>query len=114
MQLNGKKTKVVAFSSKKSKPCHLHVFQGNAARLWTGYQRNYLQDKQGQRWKGTLQGMHASRGVIMKCDIIYHYYDPKTRSYFTLRVEQRQYSAALAITAAWKGTDRQRLYEELH
>ena len=31
----------------------------------------------------------------------------------TKSIEQAQYTAALAVTGAWKGTGRQRLYEEL-
>ena len=46
-------------------------------------------------------------------DIIYHKYDPEMRLIFTQRLEQTQYSAALAVAAAWRGTNRQRLYEEL-
>ena len=46
-------------------------------------------------------------------DIIYHKYDPEMRLTFTQRLEQTQYSAALAVTGAWRGTNRQRLYEEL-
>ena len=46
-------------------------------------------------------------------DIIYHRYDPDMQSTFTHRLEQIQYAAALAVTRAWRGTSRQRLYEEL-
>ena len=46
-------------------------------------------------------------------DIIYHKYHPEISSSFTQRLEQTQYSAALAVTGAWRGTNRQRLYEEL-
>ena len=46
-------------------------------------------------------------------DIIYHKYDPEMCSSFTQRLEQTQYSAALAVTGACRGTNRQRLYEEL-
>ena len=35
------------------------------------------------------------------------------RLIFTQRLEQTQYSAALAVAGAWRGTNRQRLYEEL-
>ena len=37
----------------------------------------------------------------------------KMRLTFTQRLEQTQYSAALAVAGAWRGTNRQRLYEEL-
>ena len=44
---------------------------------------------------------------------IYHRYDPEMRLGFTQKLEQTQYSAALAVSGAWKGTHRQRLYNEL-
>ena len=31
----------------------------------------------------------------------------------TKRIEQTQYQAALAVTGAWKGTNRQKLYNEI-
>ena len=46
-------------------------------------------------------------------DILYHRYDPDMRLGFTQKLEQTQYSAALAVSGAWRGTDRQRLYNEL-
>ena len=59
-------------------------------------------------------------------DIVYHktvrphlgygdivYYNPKTKLDVTNRIEQTQYSAALAVTGTWRGTSRQRLYDEL-
>ena len=46
-------------------------------------------------------------------DIIYHKYDPQMRLNFTQRLEQTQYSAALAVAGAWRGTSRERLYREL-
>ena len=46
-------------------------------------------------------------------DIIYHRDDPHMQMNFTQRLEQTQYSAALAVTGAWRGTSRQRLYDEL-
>ena len=45
-------------------------------------------------------------------DIIYNKYVPEMRLTLTQRLEQTQYSAALAVTGA-RGTNRQRLYEEL-
>ena len=35
------------------------------------------------------------------------------RSTVTKSIEQAQYTAALAVTGAWKGTSRQKIYEEL-
>ena len=46
-------------------------------------------------------------------DIIYHKYDPCMSLDITERLEQTQYSAALAVTGAWGGTSRQRLLNEL-
>ena len=46
-------------------------------------------------------------------DIIYHRDDPQMQLNFTQRLEQTQYSAALAVTGAWRGTSRKRLYDEL-
>ena len=46
-------------------------------------------------------------------DIIYHRFDQDMEITITNNIEQAQYTAALAVTGAWKGTNRQRLYEEL-
>ena len=45
-------------------------------------------------------------------DIIYHKFDPEMHLEITKKLEQVQYSAALAVTGAWRGTGRQRLYEK--
>ena len=46
-------------------------------------------------------------------DIVYHKYDPDLSSVITKRLEQTQYAASLAVTGAWRGTSRQKLYDEL-
>ncbi len=46
-------------------------------------------------------------------DILYHKYDPEIKLDITKRLQQTQYSAALAVTGTWRGTSRQRLYEDL-
>ena len=46
-------------------------------------------------------------------DIIFHRHNPKMILNFTQRIEQTQYSAALAVAGAWRGTNRQKLYNEL-
>ena len=46
-------------------------------------------------------------------DIIYHRHDPEKIQNFTTRLEQTQYSAALAVKGAWRGSNRQKLYKEL-
>ena len=40
-------------------------------------------------------------------DIIYHKNDPEIHLHFTQKLEQTQYSAALAVTGAWRGTSGQ-------
>ena len=46
-------------------------------------------------------------------DIIYPRYDADMRLSVTKRLEQTQYHAALTVTEAWRGTNRQKLYDEL-
>ena len=45
-------------------------------------------------------------------DIIYHRNDPDFRLDFTKKLEAIQYSAALAVSGAWHGTNRQKLYAD--
>ena len=46
-------------------------------------------------------------------DIIYHKYDPGFKLDFTIRLESTQYSASLAVSGAWRGTNINKIYEEL-
>ena len=46
-------------------------------------------------------------------DIIYHKFDPELTLEFTKKLETVQYSAALAVSGAWRGTNKCELYEEL-
>ena len=46
-------------------------------------------------------------------DIIYHKYDPEFKLDFTKRLESTQYSAALAFSGAWRGTNTDKIYKEL-
>ena len=46
-------------------------------------------------------------------DIIYHKVDPELSPIFTKKLEATQYSAALAVSSAWRGTSSCKLYEEL-
>ena len=46
-------------------------------------------------------------------DIIYHRFDSNMSLNLTRKLEQTQYSASLAVTGVWRGTNRQRFYEEL-
>ena len=46
-------------------------------------------------------------------DIIYHKYDPEYTLELTKKLESIQYSAALAVSGSWRGTNTDRLLEEL-
>ena len=46
-------------------------------------------------------------------DIIYHKVDPELSLDFTKKLEATQYSAALAVSSAWRGTSKCKLYEKL-
>ena len=46
-------------------------------------------------------------------EIICHKYDPHMVLDFTKQLEATQYAAALAVSDAWRGTNRHKLYEEL-
>ena len=44
---------------------------------------------------------------------IYHKFDPEFALEFTGKLESSQYTAALAVSGAWRGTNRNKLYETL-
>ena len=46
-------------------------------------------------------------------DLIYHKDDPEASPSLTKRLESVQYTAALAVTGAWKGTNKSKLLDEL-
>ena len=46
-------------------------------------------------------------------DIVYHKHDPEFAHDMTKRLERIQYSAALAVSGAWRGTNIDRPFEEL-
>ena len=45
--------------------------------------------------------------------IVYHKCDPEFKLAFTKKLESIQYLAALAVTGAWRGTDTNRLCDEV-
>ena len=68
----------------------------------------------------TLDQMYKAlvRSHLDYCDILYHIPSVQTQSGVTLtdlmdKVERIQYQAALAVTGAWQGSSRSKLYEEL-
>ena len=46
-------------------------------------------------------------------DIIYHKYDLEFKLDFAKRPESTQYSAVIAVSGAWRGTNTDKIYEEL-
>ena len=56
---------------------------------------------------------HYVRPHLDYGDIIYHRHGPEFKLEFTKRLESTQYSAALAVSGAWRGTNTDKLYEEL-
>ena len=68
----------------------------------------------------TLDQMYKAlvRSHLDYCDILYHIPSVQTQFGVTLtdlmeKVEKIQYQAALAVTGAWQGSSRSKLYEEL-
>ena len=142
MQFNANKTKDVVFSCKKVQPCDPLASLGNdkiertSQHKHLGMQldselnfQSHINEAIGRARRGIGMIRYLSRyvsrevlGQVYKLyvrphldygDIIYHKYDPEMCLSFTQRLEQTQYSAALAVTGAWRGTNRQRLYEEV-
>ena len=65
-----------------------------------------------QMYKALVRSHHDD------CDIIYHIPSIQTQSGVTLtdlmeKLEKIQYQTALAVTGAWQGSSRSKLYEEL-
>ena len=142
MHFNADKTEEVIFSCKRLKPNHPPLLLGNdqvAQKMEHKHLGVILDSKldfqshtrqailKARRGIGMIRYLskYVSRNVLDQIyklyvrphldygDIIYHRYDPEMQSHFTQAVEQTQYSAALAVTGAWRGTSRQRLYNEL-
>lgn len=142
MKFNADKTEEVIFSSKRLKPTHPPLFLGSdevtvkAEHKHLGMILDSKLDFQShikeaivkaRRGIGMIRYLskYVSRAVLDQIyklyvrphldygDIIYHRDDPGMQLNFTRRLEQTQYSAALAVTGAWRGTSRNRLYDEL-
>ena len=142
MKFNADKTEEVIFSSKRLKPAYPPLFLGGnevtvkAEHKHLGMILDSKLDFQShtkeaitkaRRGIGMIRYLskYVSRDVLDQIyklyvkphldygDIIYHRDDPHMQMNFTQRLQQTQYSAALAVTGAWRGTSRQRLYDEL-
>ena len=142
MKFNTEKTEEVIFSAKKVKPIHPPLSFGDDDVVRKSEHKHLgmifdskldLQShikeaiQKARRGIGMIRYLskYVSRDVLDQIykiyvtphldygDIIYHKYDPQMHLNFTQRLEQAQYCAALAVTGAWRGTSRERLYKEL-
>ena len=142
MKFNTEKTEEVIFSAKRVKPIHPplsfgdddvvrkseHKHLGMILDSKLDFQSHIKEAIQkARRGIGMIRYLskYVSRDVLDQIyklyvrphldygDIIYHKYDPQMHLNFTQRLERTQYCAALAVTGAWRGTSRERLYREL-
>ena len=142
MEFNANKTEEIIFSVKKEKLYHPNLCLGNAEverKLEHKHLGLILDSKlnfqshireaimKARRGIGIISYLskYVSRDVLDQVyklyvrphldygDIIYHRFDPNMVLDLTKKLEQTQYSAALAVTGASRGTNRQRLFEEL-
>ena len=142
MHFNADKTEEVIFSTKRNKPLHdpltlgtddierktEHKHIGMVLDSKLSFQSHISEAiLKARRGIGIIRHIskYVSRNVLDQVyklyvrpyldygDIIYHRYDPDMRLSVTQRLEKTQYHAALAVTGAWRGTNRQKLYDEL-
>ena len=80
--------------------------------------RNLPRSSLDQIYKLHIQA--AARSHFDYCDVIYHvppvdnpYSHKNSQNFLMNRLESMQYNATLAITGAWRGTSREKLYQEL-
>ena len=137
MEFNATKTQEVIFSAKRIKPHHPNLFLGDTEVERKSEHKHLgliLDSKlnfqshireaimKARRGIGIIRYLsrYVSRDVLDQVyklyvrphldygDIIYHRFDPNMSLDLTRKLEQTQYSAALAVTGAWRGTNRQR------
>ena len=142
MKFNADKTEEVLFSCKRNKPAHPTLRLGSSdiiAKIEHKHLGMILDSKldfqshvneaivKARRGIGMIKYLsrYVSREVLDMIyklhvrphldhgDIIYHKFDPDMRLAFTQKLERTQYLAALAVTGTWRGTNRQRLFNEL-
>ena len=142
MHFNSDKTEEVIFSTKRVKPWHPPLTLGNDVVMRKAEHKHLgmiLDTKlnfqihvkeaicKARRGIGVIRYLskYVFRDILDQLyklyvwphldygDIIYHKYDPDLRLDLTKRLEQTQYSSALAVTGAWRGTSRQKLFNEL-
>ena len=132
----------VIFSQKRTKPIHPPLFFNDAPVVTKDEQkhlgmvldsalnfRSHVREKIISARKGIgmirYLSKYVSRDVLDQMyklyvrphldygDIIYRKFDPELTLEFTMKLETVQYSAALAVSGAWRGTNKCKLYEEL-
>ena len=142
MEFNADKSEEIIFSTKRKQPFHPPIELGNQAIVRRNKHKHLgviLDSKLNFQSQVREAVIKARRGIgLIKClskyvsrdvsdqvyklyvrphldygDIIYHRFDPDMKSTIAKNIEQAQYTAALAVIGAWKGSSRQRLYEEL-
>ena len=142
MEFNVEKTEEVIFSTKRTKPFHpllsmdnIEISRVNEHKhlgMTLDSQLNFQSHTRAailkaRRGIGLIRypSKYVSRDILNLVyklyvrphldygDIIYHRYNPEVHLSFTQKIEQTQYAAALAVTGEWRGTNRQRLYNEL-
>ena len=142
MGFNVEKTEEVIFSSKRVKPFHPPLSMANTeiSRVNEHKHLGIILDSQlnfqshiraailkARRGIGLIRylSQYVSRDALNLAyklyvrphldygDIIFHRCDPEMLLGFTQKIEQTQYAAALSVTGAWRGTNWQRLYNEL-
>ena len=108
----------------KKKQKHLGLIMDSALTFYSHIREKIISARKGI---GTIRYLskYVSRDVLDQMyklyvrphldygDIIYHKSDPDLISDFTRKLESTQYAAALAVSGAWRGTNRQKLFEEL-
>ena len=131
----------VIFSHRKSKPSHPPlIFNGSKVVTFDEHRHlgfpfdsrlSFLRHY-GNNHEGTHRGRnysiyvkYVSRDVLDQMyklyvrphldygDLIYHKDDPEASLSSTKRLESVQYTVALAVTGAWKGTNKSKLLDEL-
>ena len=136
MEFNAKKIEEVIFSAKRIKPHHPSLFLGNTkverksehkhlglifdSKL--NFQSHIRESiMKARRGIGIIRHLsrYVARDVVDQVyklhvrphldygDIIYHRFDPNMSWDMTKKLEQTQYSEPLAVTSAWRGTNRQ-------
>ena len=136
MQFNPDVTKQaiqVIFSQKRDKPIHSPIYFNESEAVIKQEQKHlgmildsslnfqsHVREKtvSARRGIGVIRYMsryvtHDILDQMYKLYIVYHKYEPEPNLDFTTKLEATQYTAAIAVSGAWRGTNKYKLYEEL-